>query len=144
MKHIQINDCCLIGKHIINKEDVLRFLPEDIRKRVTDIYVCLIKPRWLIFTKDDEGAYNYIPFSGKIEYDAYGKKVRYGMILFWCKAKYLRDTSKHKGVCQKIYTTYVCCPNRMFLLREEKKVQIGENEEEQNFSSKRKWFKAFS
>ena len=141
---IKVDDKGLKGKHVINAEDIKNLLPEEIKNDVEAIhvYVDLGQPRWVIYLKDNLGTYNYIPFSGEITYNSYGTRIRYGLIYFWRKTRYLRDQYTHKGTEKKIWATYICRPNHMVLLREVKEYWFDDGQG-MGCSCRTRWFRAF-
>lgn len=143
-ENIKVDDSCLRGKHIIGKNDIIALLPEEIRENVEAafVYVNLGQAQWVVFLKNDNGAYSYQPFAKEMTYEPYAKRMDWGRIYFWRKARYLRDHYQNKGTEKKVYSIYVCRPNHMFLLREIKQYWL-EDENGPGYSSKDKWFRAF-
>lgn len=141
---MNIDDSCLRGKRAIREKDIINLLPEEIQKNVeaTYVYVNLGQPRWVLFLSDDQGGYQYHPFSHEMVYDPYVRKIDWGRIYLWRKARYLRDEYVYKGTERRVYTVYICRPGSMYLLREVKQYWFDDGNGP-GYSSKSKWFKAF-
>lgn len=143
---LKVDDSCLRGKRIISSNDIKNLLPEEIQEEVEAIhvyvYVDTVKILWVIYLKENMGTYEYVPFSKEIIYNPYGREIRYGLIYFWRKTRFQRDVYTHKGTEKKVYATYICRPNHMLLLREEKQYWYDEGNGD-GYCSKSRWFKAF-
>lgn len=141
---LSINDSCLRGKSIIGVKDIANLLPEHMKKQVSGIRVGVDYegPKWVIYLKDNVGAFLYTPFSKEIIYHSYATFVKYERIYFYCRVNYLRDQYLHKGSEKKVYATYLCRNHHMFLLKESKQYWFDDGSG-MGYSTKTKWFRAF-
>ena len=145
-QEVRFDDSALQGKNIITGKDIIALLPEEIKGQIdeTYVYVDFGQCIWLLFLKESNGAYKYLPFSGEANYSPYARKLNYGRIWLWRKSRYLRTTSNTKTESKKTYTVFLCRPTFMFLWREVREYLVTEEGEGDVWSARNtKWFRAF-